>query len=42
MKFPIISNRKFSEADIINYSQIDVDNLNKIANKLIFLIFGVI
>jgi hypothetical protein len=42
MKFPIISNRKFSEADIINYSQIDADNLNKIADKFIFFIFGII
>jgi ABC-type multidrug transport system fused ATPase/permease subunit len=41
MKFPIISNRRFSEADIINHSQIDAENLNKIASKLIFFVFGI-
>jgi hypothetical protein len=42
MKISIISNRRFSEADIINYSQIDAQNLNRIAINLIFLIFGAI
>jgi hypothetical protein len=42
MKIPIISDRRFSEADIINYSQIDAQNLNRIAINLIFVIFGVI
>jgi ABC-type transport system involved in cytochrome bd biosynthesis fused ATPase/permease subunit len=41
MKISIISNRRFSEADIINYSQIDADNLNQIAAKLIFFVFGI-
>jgi hypothetical protein len=42
MKIPIISDRRFSEADIINYSQIDAQNLNRIANNLIFVTFGTI
>jgi ABC-type transport system involved in cytochrome bd biosynthesis fused ATPase/permease subunit len=41
MKISIISNRRFSEADIINYSQIDAENLNQIAVKLIFFVFGI-
>jgi ABC-type multidrug transport system fused ATPase/permease subunit len=42
LRYPIISSRQFTEADIINYSQIDADSLNLIASKFIFFIYGVI
>jgi hypothetical protein len=41
LKFPIVSNKQFTEADIINYSQIDADNLVEFASKFRFFIFGV-
>jgi ABC-type bacteriocin/lantibiotic exporter with double-glycine peptidase domain len=42
LKFPTLSNRQFTEADIINYSQIDAENLNQIGSKFIFFIFGLV
>jgi ABC-type bacteriocin/lantibiotic exporter with double-glycine peptidase domain len=42
LKFPILSNKQFTEADIINYSQIDADNLTHFATKLMFFSFGVV
>ena len=42
LKYPIISRKRYNEADIINYSQIDAANLKKMATILIFFVFGVI
>jgi ABC-type bacteriocin/lantibiotic exporter with double-glycine peptidase domain len=42
LKFPLLASRRFSEADIINLSQIDAENLNQVAAKAIFLLFGVV
>lgn len=42
LKYPVLSSRKFTETDIINYSQIDAENLTNLASRLIFFLFGVI
>jgi ABC-type transport system involved in cytochrome bd biosynthesis fused ATPase/permease subunit len=42
LKFPILSNKQFTEADIINYTQIDAETLKQIGIKVIFIIFGLI
>lgn len=41
-KYPMVSCRKFTDADIISYSQIDADNLKHMGSKFIFFTFGII
>lgn len=42
LKFPLLASHRFSEADIINLSQIDAENLNQVASKAIYLLFGIV
>lgn len=42
LKYSLSSNKKFSESDIISYSQIDTDNMMYIGSKLAYFIFGLI
>lgn len=42
LNYPIISSKKFKQADIINYCQIDADNLKYLAQRLIYFFFGVV
>ena len=42
LKYSLSSNKQFTESDIINYSQIDTDNMMYIGSRLAYFIFGLI
>jgi hypothetical protein len=42
LKYSLSSNKKFTESDIISYSQTDTDNMMYIGSKLAYFIFGLI
>lgn len=41
LKYSLSSNKKYDESDIINYSQVDTDNMTYIGNKLSYFVFGI-
>jgi hypothetical protein len=42
LKYSLSSNKKFTESDIISYSQIDTDNMMYIGSRFAYFIFGLI
>lgn len=42
LSVPLLATTRFTEADIINLSQIDAENLNQFGAKVVFVIFGLI
>jgi hypothetical protein len=41
LRYSFSSNKKYSESDIISYSQIDTDNMMYIGSKLSYFFFGI-
>jgi hypothetical protein len=42
LRYSLVSNKIFNEADLINYSQIDTENMMLVGSKLSYLLFGLI
>lgn len=42
LRYSLVSNKLFNEADLINYSQIDTENMMLVGSKLSYFLFGLI